>query len=283
MKTTHWISVWLAGWLACSSAAFASEPLTRHGRYTLETLGPPRASLALLDAPVHGQFGPGVRTVGAAVQAVLVDSGYRFATAPGETSPLHRLALPRAHRNLTGLTVAEALRTLAGPAYTLLIDESRRWIGYQALTGAPPTQLAHYVPAPGHGARLVPVARRAEPVAQTRRVAWQPDAHRGARTQGRWRATHRSAQGERVTTVNGDTLGALVRGWRPAGVSLQQAMMAVAEANPHAFHAGNINALKPAVVLRRPDASSFRAMDDGRAKRAVLAQWNAYQTRGRDE
>lgn len=75
-----------------------------------------------------------------------------------------------------------------------------------------------------------------------------------------------------VTVQRGDTLGEIVRNRRPRGVSMDQMLVAVLQANPDAFVDGNMNRLKAGVVLKMPTAAEASATSASAAREMVLAQ-----------
>ncbi len=81
---------------------------------------------------------------------------------------------------------------------------------------------------------------------------------------------------------NGDTLHRVANEVKPAGVSLDQMLVALFRANPDAFEGGNMNRLKTNKILSVPDKSTVESVSQGEARRVVLAQssdWNAYRNR----
>ncbi len=66
-------------------------------------------------------------------------------------------------------------------------------------------------------------------------------------------ASNQAGAGEYGPTKSTDTLWSLAERFRPGtGVSMQQMMLAMVRANPHAFVDGNVNTLRAGVVLRIP-------------------------------
>jgi conjugative transfer region protein (TIGR03748 family) len=87
-----------------------------------------------LAVPVHGQFPLSVQTVGRAIKQVLARTGYRLADLAASCpslSALLDLPLPAVHRTLGPMCLDEALKTLAGPAHTLVIDPVRRLVSFE--------------------------------------------------------------------------------------------------------------------------------------------------------
>ncbi|MCE1250817.1 MAG: hypothetical protein LWW82_08815 [Comamonadaceae bacterium] len=80
------------------------------------------------------------------------------------------------------------------------------------------------------------------------------------------------ADGETVTSRPGDTAGRLAEAHRPAGVSLDQMLVAMVRSNPDAFIGGNVNRLKSGAVLHMPDTASAQAVSQGEARQIVAAQ-----------
>jgi len=79
----------------------------------------------------------------------------------------------------------------------------------------------------------------------------------------------------------GDTLAGVASRNRPQGVSLDQAMISIYEANPTAFF-GNVNRLRSGVSLSIPDASAMAAVDAAKAREQIRVQsadFNAYRSR----
>lgn len=80
----------------------------------------------------------------------------------------------------------------------------------------------------------------------------------------------------------GDTLRRIAEANRPAEVTLEQMLIALARQNPAAFDGGNINRLKAGAILQMPSAEQARAIDHAEARREVIAQaadFDAYRRR----
>src|SRR5512137_672734 len=74
------------------------------------------------------------------------------------------------------------------------------------------------------------------------------------------------------TVKAGDTLGRIASQNRPAGVSLDQMLVAMFRQNPEAFAGSNMNRLKAGAKLSLPSASDAAAITTGEARREVVAQ-----------
>ncbi len=78
----------------------------------------------------------------------------------------------------------------------------------------------------------------------------------------------------------GDTLSSIARQVLPAGVDLNQMLVALYRANRDAFIADNMNLLRTGVVLKIPERSEVTAIDTSMAKAEIKTQigdWRNYQ------
>ncbi|MCP4995358.1 MAG: pili assembly chaperone [Gammaproteobacteria bacterium] len=107
---------------------------TQVGRYSLLAATPTEAQADLLAAKMTIQFPERIQTVGEAVHYLLQRSGYRLAThetAGSETHALFMLPLPAVHQSLGPMMLRDALKTLAGPAFSLVQDPVHRLITFE--------------------------------------------------------------------------------------------------------------------------------------------------------
>lgn len=70
----------------------------------------------------------------------------------------------------------------------------------------------------------------------------------------------------------GDTASQLLIGHLPKGVTLDQMLMALLQANPKAFIDGNVNLLKAGVTLQMPSAAQAQQVPPEQARQAVIEQ-----------
>ncbi len=144
--------------------------------------------------------------------------------------------------------------------YTFLLDPPE-YKGVQPIAPAP-APLARPLPAPA--------AATPRPVEAPRHVEARPLAAAPAKaTKGTY------------AVKKGDTLAKIATQSMPAGVTLQQMLIALYRANPDAFIAGNVNLLR-GPILNLPDADAAAAIDQAEARRLVAAQaqdFRAYQSR----
>ncbi len=143
--------------------------------------------------------------------------------------------------------------------YTFLLDP----VEFAGKTAAPP-----------------PVARplvSPRPFAEERTVA-RPQ--RGD-SYSRPRATEQAPKsGETYEVRRGETLGKIASDLRPEGVSLDQMLVGLFQANQDAFDRGNMNRLKAGRILSIPDKGSLEAIPRDEARRVVVAQstdWGGYR------
>ena len=204
--------------------------------------------------------------------------------SPAEQASLQlRVASPQVHR-AAGLEVDDVLSSLrpelvrqsdgsfvvelrsdrpVGNAYVDLILEARwangqRLMGYTLLVspeGTPPPPVAQVSPVIGAGAAPAGAAGAATGVA--------------ART-----SDH--------VVKYGETLSELAQQYRPDGVSLDQMLVALYQANPQAFMGENMNRLKSGAVLKLPGAEAARAVPPVPARELIeahSADFGAYRSR----
>ncbi|MDO4704689.1 MAG: FimV/HubP family polar landmark protein [Comamonadaceae bacterium] len=117
-------------------------------------------------------------------------------------------------------------------------------------------------------------------------VASAPKPSRAAasRAGGKARASSMPAVGAEgaVRTRRGDTASSIARRHLPSGVSLDQMLVALQRANPHAFIRDNVNLLRSGVTLEIPDLAEVQAVSAHEARRQIVAQtrdFNQYRNR----
>ncbi|CAM8660965.1 FimV Tfp pilus assembly protein FimV [Comamonadaceae bacterium] len=148
--------------------------------------------------------------------------------------------------------------------YTLLLDPP------SLKKTAPAPTLAQIAPAPSVPAttpqpaprpsndapvRPAPAPRALPPVAATPPAAKAPDAENG-----------------RITVKSGDTASKIAIANKPAGVSLDQMLVALLRSNPDAFVNGNLNRVRAGAVMALPGAQEATSISTAEASKTVLAQ-----------
>src|SRR6185436_20419837 len=79
------------------------------------------------------------------------------------------------------------------------------------------------------------------------------------------------AQQSMYEVKKGDTLGAIARQNLPAGVTLNQMLIAIYRTNPDAFIRENINLVRAGQILNLPDADAVGTVERADANRLVSA------------
>ncbi|HEY9194194.1 MAG TPA: FimV/HubP family polar landmark protein [Methyloversatilis sp.] len=91
-----------------------------------------------------------------------------------------------------------------------------------------------------------------------------------------------TGDGSSYEVRRGDTLRRIATEKMPAGVSLDQMLVALMRANPDAFDGGNINRLRSGTILSIPDQAAAEAVAPQEARRIVSAQTSDFAAyRGR--
>ena len=110
------------------------------GRYSALRALPTVAQVDLLSATITARFPERIQTVGEAVRYLLQRSGYRLAhhhVANSVTADLLELPLPAVHRNLGPISLQQALETLIGPVFRLVLDPVHRLIAFELCLPVP--------------------------------------------------------------------------------------------------------------------------------------------------
>ncbi len=90
-----------------------------------------------------------------------------------------------------------------------------------------------------------------------------------------------AASGDPSWVRSGDTLWAVAGRLRPdSGISMNQMMVSLVEANPEAFPSGNINAMRAGFSLVVPNREAIAARSSGDAERIVAEMNRAWANRG---
>ncbi|WP_407715270.1 FimV/HubP family polar landmark protein [Comamonas testosteroni] len=159
--------------------------------------------------------------------------------------------------------------------YTLLLDPpATRRPAPVPTTAAQATPAAVPAPAP---ARAAVTTRAASSPASTsgRDLRNDRDQDEAAAKPQRKRQAGAAApagSGDEVRVRTGDTAGRLAAAHKPAGVSLDQMLVAMLRSNPQAFVNGNINRMRSGVVVQMPDQAAAQATSAKEARQIMAAQ-----------
>lgn len=123
--------------------------------------------------------------------------------------------------------------------------------------------------------------------AATRSASMIDDEQRSkALAQAKGHESKRKAQdqptdGQDVHEVKrGATMQKIASKTKPEGISLEQMLVGLWQANPQAFDGGNMNRLKAGQTLATPDKATLEATSTQEARKIIVAQaadWNAYR------
>jgi pilus assembly protein FimV len=151
--------------------------------------------------------------------------------------------------------------------YTLLIDPPNLRPPLAVEPSVAPNVSAKDRPAPAPA--LAPAPAPSTPVAGERPVVSAAPATR-------------PREANTVTVRRGDTAARIAQAHKPAGVTLEQMLVALLRQNPQAFIRGNVNLVKAGAVLTLPDEGQLADVDAAQARRLVAAQtrdFNEYRRR----
>lgn len=91
-----------------------------------------------------------------------------------------------------------------------------------------------------------------------------------------------STAASQVTVRSGDTAGRIAQAHKPANATLEQMLVGLLRANPHAFVGDNVNRMKAGVVLDMPSETAVNEVSAAEARRMIVAQsqdFNDYRRR----
>ena len=88
--------------------------------------------------------------------------------------------------------------------------------------------------------------------------------------------------GAEYVSHRGDTLNKIAHDMKPEGISLEQMLVGLYQANPEAFQGNNMNRLKVGQIIRPPSEEALSAMTRKEASKEIKVQtanWNAYRNK----
>lgn len=137
MKTSPLFYIALPALLALCTNASAEE-YVRTDRYTLATIDPRGDQAAPLTAVVTMTFGSHIQTVGQAIDEILQGSGYRWIVQAGATEDsdmlLNELPLPAVVRAIGPIRLQDALDTIAGESWGLVVNHTNRTLWFELVS-----------------------------------------------------------------------------------------------------------------------------------------------------
>jgi pilus assembly protein FimV len=142
-----------------------------------------------------------------------------------------------------------------------------------SVAAAPPAPAAAPPPAPAATPPPAPVAATPAPApAETPSAAPAPRRAAAAPAPAPAAAEPASGDGSSYTVKAGDTLGKIAQRNKAAGVSLDQMLVAMFQANPSAFINQNMNLLRAGRTITIPSAAEAQAIPQTDARQEVAAQ-----------
>ncbi len=179
----------------------------------------------------------------------------------------------------TGLLVREYTVLLDPPDYK---DQAARPMA--AAPAVPASTAAAAVPAAPSAAPAAPAAAPAESAAAAAPAAPAAEAAKPEQRveerpitaapapAGTTLITEPKGAEQTYEVKKGDTLGAIARQYRPAGVTFNQMLIALQRANEDAFIRNNVNLVRAGRILNIPDGDAVAAVEAADANRLIGAQ-----------
>ncbi|MGS2722103.1 PFGI-1 class ICE element type IV pilus protein PilL2 [Porticoccus sp. GXU_MW_L64] len=240
----------------------ASDQFVADGRYTTLKVGATTEQTNLLDAIIRTTIPNRYITIGQGLAYLVKPYGFRLSFQPeypqGQ-SVLLSLPLPQPLRSIGPITVSEAIRVFGGESYTAHINPVTRKISYQLKDTH-----KQYV---------------SETDIQEAHERWKSIVESLANKQPPRRKRHKPAQSALRTygpVEQGETLGSIVRYFQWHGLTLEQALVETARANPDAFTHENMNNLRVGVILNIPDFNPQEALPVPQAETIVEAHYQQW-------
>lgn len=133
-KNLYFICCFAIGWVGFLANPTAEAATTQYGRYLTTSDKPMTAQTNLLSQKIEVRFPASVRTVGDAINYILLPSGYSLVPSKQQSPDLKitlSKPLPAIDRNFGPMALGTALTTLAGPAFYLIHDPISRTVNLQ--------------------------------------------------------------------------------------------------------------------------------------------------------
>ncbi|HJV74764.1 MAG TPA: FimV/HubP family polar landmark protein [Noviherbaspirillum sp.] len=163
--------------------------------------------------------------------------------------------------------------------YTFLLDPAE-------LNKAQPAQSASIAPSPASVARTpqqsAPVPAPAPQVQQPVQTQQSSQQSHGNPSAPQLQQSKEAGAADDYRVRSGDTLGKIAGQIKPNGISLDQMLVALYQANPEAFIGQNMNRLKAGQILAVPSAETARSISRSEARGIIVAQaadFNNYRSK----
>jgi pilus assembly protein FimV len=166
--------------------------------------------------------------------------------------------------------------------YTILLDPPKTLDSVRPnLLPLMPPEASVQNPNPAPTAAVAPIAASDVPTQPTAPASSAPQnaqSPKTALTSANPPSMVASTSGRRIRVGKGDTAGKLARSMVPQGVTVDQMLIALLNANPTAFVGGNVNRLKAGAELSVPDSDLASKTSPAQARQTVENQYQAFQT-----
>ena len=233
-----------------------------------------KPSLAVKVAPQQAfgqanvEFNPALANLQFAIETHGTAQGVHITSAAGFNEPFVDVLL-----ELSGANTPRAVRE-----YSFLLDPPKSAQGNaaqvtpaaKAVEGKPvPAAVASAATDSAASAKAPAAKSGTKPDAKTAKA--EPKAEAKAKSKAAAKKLAKAARPD-YKVKQGDSLSAIANRVRPAGVSLDQMLVAMYRANPDAFIGDNMSRMRAGQVLKVPDAATAGAVDRTEANNVVTAQ-----------
>lgn len=176
----------------------------------------------------------------------------------------------------SGRLLREYTILLDPPGYKQTINDERATAVINkpgsAVTGSTATQSSAYAASASQ-----PVSAKAKP---SKKSGTKNTNTRNTNSTESTESSAGTAESYELTTQRGDTLNTIAKGVQIEGISLDQMLVGLFEANKNAFVDGNMNRLKVGQIVKVPSKETLSAVSPKQAAQEVKvhsANWNAYR------
>lgn len=239
---------------AFTSSALLAEQLEEfvfESRYAMIAVGAELSQTDLLANIVELSIPSQLNTVGESLDFILAPHGYTLANYPATNDHflLLVLPLPESHRQLGPITLREAINVLGGDGFEPVINPVTRSIRYQLRD-----EFQRFV-----NSEDIELAKH----------SWL-NRNKSAYESFDSAVYEKPENDQFYGPVRvGETLSGVVNQLNISALSVNQVLVLLFQANPHAFVTRNMNHLIEGVMLHVPDISSEKIVSHSEAKQIV--------------
>lgn len=267
-----------AALLFSSSLGVVASDAIQTERYTKVSLEPSTEVKNPLDVIVNVKLPRQMLLVGESIEYLLARSGFIIRDLPdnesGEMYVMFALPIPSQHREMGTLRLSTALEMLAGEAYEMHTSKATREIWFTAKSEYMDELVG--VDVSRHKSEW---SKRNAIRSEVELTIENPKIPAFSST----RTSERITEGQYSTygpIRSGETLGEIVKKFRKPAITTSQLLVAVLQANSHAFVKGNMNRLKKGVSLKIPDEEYTAGISPAEARSIERMQYKDYLNGG---